>query len=67
MLAGDDLRLAACYYAMAYPESGALGRPCLQHCVLGQAESRTLLQVPPRYPDAAGRRHDREPECRTHG
>jgi hypothetical protein len=62
-------RLAACHYAMAHPENGALVPACVQHGVLDPAENRALRAllpvpaVPPRGQRAgtAGRAKDPGP------
>ena len=41
------------------------GRACSTACSARRRAAPCCRS--PRYPDAAGRRHDREPECRTHG
>jgi hypothetical protein len=51
-------RLAACHYAMAHPETGALVPACVQHCVLDPEENRqlrVLLPMPGRTRPDGGR------------
>ncbi len=50
-------RLAACHYAMAHPENGALVPACVQHSVLDPQENRALrvlLPIPEVRPRGAG-------------
>lgn len=40
-------RLAACFYAMAHPETGQIIPACVQHSVLDPAENATLVELLP--------------------
>jgi hypothetical protein len=51
-------RLAACHYAMAHPETGALVPACVQHSVLDPAETHALRALLP-IPVVPGRRTGR--------
>jgi len=52
---GTQERLAACHYAMAHPETGALVPACVQHAVLDPAENTALRRLLPIVETRGGR------------